>query len=123
MSRAWDGGAFEDVVWSSGAAATGRAGSALVVMQGELRGAKQAVEIAAKHGLELPFASQHELGRRRRDMALLAQGIGAICQVGVISGRRLRGIVRPAQQAPGSSVRLPEQRRQNGAVAVAARDF
>jgi ABC-type uncharacterized transport system substrate-binding protein len=86
---------------------------------------KQAVEIAAKHGLELatlPVNTSSDVGDAT--LALLAQGIDAICQVGsnlTVAG--FASIVRPAQQARVPVFGFLSNDAKNGAVAVAARDF
>jgi ABC-type uncharacterized transport system substrate-binding protein len=86
---------------------------------------KQAVEIAARHGLEfatLPVNTSSDVADAT--LALLAQGIDAICQVGsnlTVAG--FASIVRPAQQARIPVFGFLSNDARNGAVAVAARDF
>lgn len=86
---------------------------------------KQAVEVAAKHGFEfvtLPVNTSSDVSDAT--LALLAQGIDAICQVGsnlTITG--FASIVRPAQQARVPVFGFLTSDAKNGAVAVAARDF
>jgi ABC-type uncharacterized transport system substrate-binding protein len=86
---------------------------------------QQAVEIAAKHGLEfatLPVNTSSDVADAT--LALLARGIDAICQVGsnlTVAG--FASIVRPAQQARVPVFGFLSNDARNGAVAVAARDF
>jgi putative ABC transport system substrate-binding protein len=86
---------------------------------------KQAVDIAAKHGLEfatLPVNTSSDVADAT--LALLARGIDAICQVGsnlTVAG--FASIVRPAQQARIPVFGFLSNDARNGAVAVAARDF
>jgi ABC-type uncharacterized transport system substrate-binding protein len=86
---------------------------------------QQAVEVARKHGLELvtvPVNTSSDVADAT--LALLAQGIDAICQVGsnlTIAG--FASIVRPAQQARVPVFGFLSSDAKNGAVAVAARDF
>jgi ABC-type uncharacterized transport system substrate-binding protein len=86
---------------------------------------KHAVEIAAKRGLEfatLPVNASSDVADAT--LALLAQGIDAICQVGsnlTVAG--FASIVRPAQQARIPVFGFLSNDARNGAVAVAARDF
>jgi ABC-type uncharacterized transport system substrate-binding protein len=86
---------------------------------------KRAVAVAAKHGLELatlPVNASSDVSDAT--LALLAQGIDAICQVGsnlTVAG--FASIVRPAQQARVPVFGFLSSDAKNGAVAVAARDF
>jgi ABC-type uncharacterized transport system substrate-binding protein len=86
---------------------------------------RQAVEIASQHGLEfatLPVNASSDVADAT--LALLAQGIDAICQVGsnlTVAG--FASIVRPAQQARVPVFGFLSSDARNGAVAASARDF
>ncbi len=85
---------------------------------------KQLVDLAAKHGFEVvtvPVNSSSELSDAT--LALLAQDVDAICQVGsnlTISG--FASIVRSAQQAHVPVFGFLTSDARNGAIAVIARD-